>query len=209
MQIVKSTDLKCFNPARSDLHRILPNGYLPPPCFIKQEDVTGKIIMIDPKHKDAEGKDPVQNIDTKQKDLKGKDQDGKFLPLFQRLVFKSLHPSKFETLEKMSFDYYCPSVESQLENRICDTCGLYFASKKSAVMHMKNLKHKIKAGTKIIRIGAQRKDELMCLFKDQNTEAEDVEWLDSEDFDSNDIQNIQDDGISIPDSMPVLPATLE
>lgn len=54
-------------------------------------------------------------------DLKPKDEKWKFIP----------------------FDFYCPSVHTQLARRVCKECKLYFASIKSATAH-KKIMHKKK-----------------------------------------------------------------
>ena len=81
---------------------------------------------------------------------------------------------------------FCPSIATELPWRICSTCGLYFASKKSVDIHAKALHdrvHKKKnTGRRSTRIKGRRGDEVLCLVQDDETGAQDVEWSDVNDI---------------------------
>ncbi|KAJ8672512.1 hypothetical protein QAD02_003771 [Eretmocerus hayati] len=107
-------------------------------------------------------------------------QDDTFLP----------HDERFS---EAPYDLYCPSVQSQLANRICETCGLYFASVKSVTSHRKIHRRSgvgERAQEKIIptRILSRRENfgenEVLCLHDNYGTGVDVVEWFVEEDVDT-------------------------
>lgn len=78
--------------------------------------------------------------------------------------------------------------------RTCQLCGIYFSSRKNALLHTRDV-HKVMGGPNVkVRprmILAHRRKELLCLLEDPVTGAQDAEWLDEEDVDLV--------GLSIPD----------
>ena len=55
-----------------------------------------------------------------------------YLGLFRRLSMdgqlNSLLPQSARVFHIVPYDLYCPSVQEDLQGRICQACGLYFAS---------------------------------------------------------------------------------
>lgn len=109
----------------------------------------------------------------------------------------------------MPYDYYCPTVGEQLSGPVCKTCGLYFASKKGAISHMKLLGHSINKAKAKSRINSKlilktRGSEKLCILLDENGEENDSEWIESEhleienESDDCSIQNVISDQPSIP-----------
>ena len=171
-QICKCKNINCCGKPRSDLFTVLPDRFFPPPCLIKHEKTTGSLVP---------------------EDLNNKSDDAFFAPLFQRLALNSLLPSNFSGYIKMPYDYFCPSVKSQIDSRICKTCGHYFATKKSNEAHIKITKHQPKKNvktTKIVSIEAQRDKEFLCLVEEENTRSCDLEWIEKQDLNSNELQNL-------------------
>lgn len=150
MQITKCDNIECCGPTRSNIRSILPMGFLPPQKLCKQHEVTGMLTALK---------------------LDEKDEHAKFLPLFQNLSLKVIESVDHTSFKEIPYDFYCPSVQSELSSRICATCNIYFASKKVA-LHAKCLKHSIKkksSSLKLTSIEANRKKESLCIFEDENT----------------------------------------
>lgn len=173
LQISKCANIDCCGQHRSELRSILPTGFFPPPYLVEQDKETGFLVAA-----------------------QGKTEDAKFLPLFQRLAFKTSDNTQFEGFTEMPYDFFCPTVQSQLDNRICSTCGLYFATKKAASAHMKALKHKLSAkekkSKKLVSIEAQRKDEMLCIFQEENTGCKNSDWCFESEIEIEDVQNCVD-----------------
>ncbi|XP_062556883.1 uncharacterized protein LOC134221713 [Armigeres subalbatus] len=117
------------------------------------------------------------------KNVKPTDQ---FLPLFQNLALKIGRPTPSKT-NVVPYDMFCPSVLADLPARICDVCGLYFASKKSVDHHSKavhgNARQRRNEGSRSICAKGRRGKEILCLVQDNQTGGEDVEWMDETDVD--------------------------
>lgn len=116
----------------------------------------------------------------------------------------------------MPYDYFCPTVRSQLASRICLTCGLYFATKKTALSHMKALSHKLtakeKKARKLLSIEAQRENEVLCIYEDAITSSKDSDWCVESDIDVEDVKNCVDRRNYAPDEdtpMPVIESIKE
>lgn len=107
--------------------------------------------------------------------------EGEFLDLSLRLALDLEISSAFIQLP---YDYFCPTVKPKLSKRICQVCGHYNASNKSADRHRKNIHGNDKQNvpqTRVrpLRIAARRANELMCIIQALNGD-EDVEWLEKE-----------------------------
>lgn len=108
---MKCTNEECCKPLRSSLRLVLPNGVFPPPCRVMQgSEVNDSLIAV--------------NTDEE-------NEKDKFLSLFQRLSLQDLK-IPIDNWAEMPYDYYCPSVRSQLSNRICLTCNRYYVTKRRA-----------------------------------------------------------------------------
>ncbi|XP_062560330.1 uncharacterized protein LOC134224782 [Armigeres subalbatus] len=163
LQIVKCNNRACCKPLRSNILNILPDRFLPSPCPLIQ--TSDGLLIPD-----------VKNV-------KPTDQ---FLPLFQNLALKIGRPTPSKT-NVVPYDMFCPSVLADLPARICDVCGLYFASKKSVDHHSKavhgNARQRRNEGSRSICAKGRRGKEILCLVQDNQTGGEDVEWMDETDVD--------------------------
>lgn len=63
------------------------------------------------------------------------DHDGKTFAEFS--LTKTLHIKP--DLDKLPYDFYCPSLQSGIADRTCKICGIYFCSKKAVLNHAKFL----------------------------------------------------------------------
>ncbi|KAJ8666270.1 hypothetical protein QAD02_007932 [Eretmocerus hayati] len=159
LQISKCQDKACCSPPRSNLRSILPTGFLPSPTLVHNEKGTGilKAVPLGEEHANA-----------------------RFLPLFQRLALVNLEIPNPDGFKKIPYDLYCPSVRSELSGRICKTCGIYFVTKKAATDHMKSLNHapvKAPQKSRIKRIEAQRKEEVLCIMQEHGASTLTAEWI--------------------------------
>lgn len=57
----------------------------------------------------------------------------KFSPFLVRLSVDLSPP--LEGFDQMPYDFFCPSVQSDLKKKVCPTCGIYFTSHKIVQMH--------------------------------------------------------------------------
>jgi len=104
-QIVKCEDSGCCRPHRSSAFSLLPSGFLPPPIPLLQTS------------EGLKAPDPGNQIGSK------------FTSLFLALAVKSdVLPRSLTGYHSMSYDAYCPSVQSVLMRRTCKKCGLYHTS---------------------------------------------------------------------------------
>lgn len=162
-QVIKCDDAKCCSPFRSDLRSILQSGFLPPPLLIKQDSALERLVAAA----------PMEN-----------NNSAKFLPLFQRLAIKIPILGEAE-IKMVPYDFYCPTVQKDLEGRICAVCGLYFGSKKNEILHRKSVHSVIykPRKKKPTRVVAQRDEELLCVVHDDMTGGEDCEWVNMDEVD--------------------------
>lgn len=159
LQIVKCGNPDCCGMMRSSIRSILPEGFVPPPCKLWQSS-SGLVVSERGSH-------------------------AKFCPLFVRLSLQ-INPS-LKSFIKTPYDYFCPTVVPHLADRTCSLCGVYFSSKKNLVKHKEFLHGVICDPSIKIQpscVLARRGKELLCLFRDEPTGAEDAEWHDENDVDS-------------------------
>lgn len=57
----------------------------------------------------------------------------KFSPFLVRLSVDLSPP--LGGFDQMPYDFFCPSVQSDLKKKVCPTCGIYFTSHKVVQMH--------------------------------------------------------------------------
>ncbi|KAL4721291.1 hypothetical protein ACJJTC_015437 [Scirpophaga incertulas] len=151
LQIVKCTNKECCGDIRSDIRKILPQGFFPPPYPLRSES---SLIFPSPE------------------DVKASDH---FASLFVR---QSLNMEVEAPFKIVPYDFYCPSIQDALIERICSVCSKYFASKKAAQLHKKlhgrisNIKKE-----KTLAIYSRRGKEVLCRI------GADVEWMDVDDVD--------------------------
>ena len=110
------------------------------------------------------------------------ESEAKFLPLLTQLALRSLQqPAACLSFVVMPYDFYCPSVQTDLKERCCEVCGLYHASKKAAGEHQKLLEHRPRfqsARVRPVRLVAKRRGELLC-----EMDGPALDWVDEEDVD--------------------------
>lgn len=87
-------------------------------------------------------------------------------------------------------------MAAEIIGRICQSCKLYFASKKAADSHAKASGHtkqsqKTSTNKKVARVLARRGKEVLCMLKNNLTPTENFEWLQE--------NSIESDNILIPD----------
>lgn len=106
-QIVKCTDNKCCSKPRSSYFSVLRDRFLPPPVPVAQTSEGLKI--------------PERTIDG---------ASHKFPSLFATLSLKveDLLPRSSNPYRSISYDLYCPSLQSGLSVRVCKKCHMYFSS---------------------------------------------------------------------------------
>ncbi|KAL4710004.1 hypothetical protein ACJJTC_015982 [Scirpophaga incertulas] len=151
LQIVKCTNKECCGDIRSDIRKILPQGFFPPPYPLRSES---SLIFPSPE------------------DVKASDH---FASLFVR---QSLNMEVEAPFKIVPYDFYCPSIQDALIERICSVCSKYFASKKAAQLH-KKLHGRISSikKEKALAIYSRRGKEVLCRI------GADVEWMDVDDVD--------------------------
>lgn len=158
--------MECCGPHRSNLRDVLPSGFLPAPVKFKRSG-DGKIIAA--------------NVS---------DKNGKFFPLFQQLAC-NMKPS-FSGYLKEPYDYNCSSVHSNLFDRTCSVCGLYFCSQKYLKAHMTALHSKNENSMMCRRIRPHvlyrcQDGEASCL---NNREDIELEWVDIETIEDNCLEEL-------------------
>lgn len=62
------------------------------------------------------------------------EHDGKSFSEF--LLMNSLHIDSLQNIEKLPYDFYCPTVKLEVEQRTC-TCNIYFCSKKAVKINQR------------------------------------------------------------------------
>lgn len=135
---------------------------------------------------------------------KPEDHDGKtFAPFLLRQAVKivpELH-GLYAGFGKMPYDFYCPSLQAdrQLIGRMCQTCGLYFSSKKNVLAHKVLHKEKIvrPAIIRPRRIITRRMaaSEVLCVIK----EGDGAEWLNADE-----VEDEEDKTKSSPERCPII-----
>ncbi|GBP77153.1 hypothetical protein EVAR_38732_1 [Eumeta japonica] len=149
LQIVKRTNKECYGDIRSDIRKILPQGFFPPPYPLRS-----KPSLIFPPPGDVKASDH-------------------FVSLFVRQSLNIEVEAPFKTVP---YDFYCPSIQDALIERICLVCSKYFASKKAAQLH-KKLHGRISntEKEKALAIYSRRAKKVLCHI------GADVEWVDVDD----------------------------
>jgi hypothetical protein len=166
-----------------------------------------------------EGKHHVVTVPVKLKrpesNLHAKHPDGRFctasiyaLPLFVNLQLNN-HVQKDEmgAFVIPPYELHCPSVQLQLVKRCCSVCGIYHASVKSAVNHVKVhrrtsfgvIPQEIIEKKRPVRVAARRQREMMVVLRD-HLNNESAEWLDVEEID----MDLQEPEQQTPAVMPVI-----
>ncbi|GBP77154.1 hypothetical protein EVAR_38733_1 [Eumeta japonica] len=107
----------------------------------------------------------------------------KFSPLLVRLSVDLSPP--LEGFKQMPYDIFCSSVQFDLKNRICATCGIYFTSQKSVQTHSHSVRGKTTQDRREIRVrqqrfAASRASELLCTVRRCETSFEDADWFDAD-----------------------------
>ncbi|XP_034253671.1 uncharacterized protein LOC117652688 [Thrips palmi] len=179
LQVVRCSSSECCGPFRSGLASVL-NGFMPAPIRVQQTN--RGVCAVDP-------------------DL----EDGHFMPLFPRLASKvDLSHMGFK---RIPYDLYCPTVRSKLANRICRTCGIYFANEENRKLHCR-----VMHGTGVDKTTAsrlrpssvigRRANEVLCkvLYDHETTN---VEWLDEDEVD---VVGVTVDIPAVESVCPIIPS---
>ncbi|XP_072036005.1 uncharacterized protein [Amphiura filiformis] len=111
LQIVRCDNDVCCGPWRSNLKGILSERFVPPPIPFMQGD------------NGPEAPEPNQL---------GSAQYGS---LAMRIAMSSVLPCAVQKFRIIPYDFYCPSLQVQLSQRICRWCGLYHVSQKALRPH--------------------------------------------------------------------------
>lgn len=135
----------CCGKIRSNIRDFLIDGFIPPPYPVVQ---THKGLVIPP---------PSESKNTK------------FANLFTRLTFKKT-PIKYTIKQKeIPYDLYCPSVSSDLDRRVCQECGAYFATISAVNKHSQSIHgSRVKSKCKVKSIIRRRKEEILCIVDQPN-----------------------------------------
>lgn len=175
-QIVKCMDGDCCSPPRSSYFSVIPSRFMPPPIPL------------------------LQTPDGLKAPERSEFHNHKFSSLFLALnLLPSIHsllPRSTRSFKVIPYDLYNPTVQSQLFDRICKKCSLYFASKVMLKTHM--ITHSandnlavVNTRVQPIRVAARRQRELMVIISQQENGMEDAEWIDEEHVDI-------PEGVSVP-----------
>lgn len=139
---------------------ILKNNFLPPPYILIQNS---------------------NRLEAPSFEMNGKN---KFAPILLRLSLP-LKPC-LDKFKEMPYDFFCPSVQTELADRTCKVCSLYFATKKSAKYHKAQV-HKRESNvskTRPLKLIARRENEILChVAKTSDTDVV-AEWLQEEFLDT-------------------------
>ena len=111
LQIVKCSDESCCKPLRSNLRQVLTSRFIPAPVLFKGSD-KGPIACPTPT------------------------EQGHFGTLFERKFLEAVI-SYDKGVKNLPFDFYCPRVHGEIQERICNACQGYFVSKKALNSHKK------------------------------------------------------------------------
>ncbi|CAH0407044.1 unnamed protein product [Chilo suppressalis] len=81
------------------------------------------------------------------------------------------------------------SLQSDLRNRICATCGIYFTSQKSVqthsrYVHGKTTQNPRESRVRSQRLAARRANELLYIVRHSEALSEDADWLDVDEVDA-------------------------
>ncbi|EFX78649.1 hypothetical protein DAPPUDRAFT_105121 [Daphnia pulex] len=164
-QIVKCQEPSCFLATRSSYFSIFPSRFLPSPI---------------PLYQTLDGLKAPERVDF---------DSHKFPSLF--VYYQNLNrdvlPRSTRGLAVLPYDFYCSSVQSQLLERMCKVCSLYFASKVMLKSHL--VIHKadppVNVSTRItpIRVATRRQREMMAIIALNENGPEQADWIDVDDLD--------------------------
>lgn len=156
----------CCSPLRGSLQNVLRNRFLPPPVSLSQTS-----------HGLA---------------ASAKDETLHFPSMF---VLNSLHnenilPKSANAYKLIPYDLYCTSVKSVLSDRICGSCGIYFASAVMLREHRKSHKTILTSQaaakkTRPVRVAAKRQREWMAIISRGGNM--DCEWIEEDELDLSDL----------------------
>jgi len=162
-QIVKCGNRECCTKPRSSYFNAISSRFLPPPI---------------PLCHSKEGLEVTDRSDHEKHVFPG---------LFVALAFnfKENLPRSAGTFKQLPYDFYCPSVQPIISERICKVCGIYFASKVMLQKHSSEHKKSQVLSTKKIRpirVAARRQRELMAIVAAVEN-GEQVDWIEEQELD--------------------------
>lgn len=137
---MKCDNHDCCKTMRSSWLAVVPTRFLRPPIQIVQS-LTGLQLSNPEQH------------------------DGKTFSEFKLAQYLKIKSSL--DINNLPYDLFCPSVKSEVQDRTCKDCGIYFCSKRAVADHRRALHKKNKKN------GLDEKDELITseLNSPQNTDA--------------------------------------
>ena len=109
MQIVKCSDSDCCGEMRSVWKDVFPNRFLPAPVKMHGTQAGPQV----PLRNKEKASDTFPNLD-------------------MRVLL-----NKIDGIPSMPHDRYCPSVQKNLERRVCPQCGIYYPSIAALKQHQR------------------------------------------------------------------------
>jgi hypothetical protein len=164
-QIVKCQEPSCFLATRSSYFSIFPSRFLPPPIPLSQT---------------LDGLKAPERADF---------DSHKFPSLFvySQNLNRDVLPRSTRGLAVLPYDLYCSSVQSQLLERMCKVCSLYFASKvmlkSHLVIHKADPTVNVSTRITLIRVAARRQREMMAIVALNENGPKQADWIDVNDID--------------------------
>ena len=120
-------------------------------------------------------------------------ENHKFPSLFaaQLIKIEEILPRTLCELKILPYDLFCPSVHSNIVDRCCKICNVYFASnvilKQHLVIHRRPKQVEPESvpppRVRPIRVAARRQRELMAIIAAESSKAEQCDWMDEDDLD--------------------------
>ncbi|KAK3919961.1 Enzymatic polyprotein [Frankliniella fusca] len=160
-QVIKCDKPACCQPRRSNLHQLLYQRFLPAPYPFSQ---------------DPFGVSESTEIPS-------------FPPFLLRQAL-SLRP-EYPQCKEVPYDFYCPSVQSEVKGRTCEDYGIYFCSKTSLQLHRREMHPRAQvsaARVTPLRVLSRRPGELLCTVQGMDCS----EWIDVENVDCPELESLDD-----------------
>uniref|UniRef100_UPI0035900373 uncharacterized protein isoform X2 n=1 Tax=Myxine glutinosa TaxID=7769 RepID=UPI0035900373 len=111
LQVVRCNDRTCCTEWRSNWNKVFPKRFLPAPYPLQQTTCGLRVS------------EPSDAVDCHM-----------YTSISQRMAFH-LKPASESEHDEVPFDFHCPSVQANLEERLCGKCGMYFASRLAVEHH--------------------------------------------------------------------------
>jgi len=115
IQIIRCTKPECCGPWRSNYIQVFPHRFLPPPVPFHRSSRGVRVAEIEASYADEKPDSPYYGS------------------LFQRIQFHGI-VVRDTKVPLIPFDAFCPSIQSNLQPRICSICKQYIPS----ILRLKN-----------------------------------------------------------------------